>query len=301
MAHSENQVIEIIPSLLAGDTSFDTEAIPFCTLCVEVDERRIRFCIVRDENMECVWLEDYGFDTVLSKDDVFDRLKKIFTGHLLWSSNSWKNVRISINSHAFSLIPTLVFDEKVIGSYLSFAMGNAVPADEKVLYHEVPLVHASNVFSIPVLWYEWMINHFGSSHITFYHITSPLIIGALVSHAEQQELRIASVYFEKDFFTLIITESEQLVLCNRFRFSQPSELAYIILFALSQLNFLAEEIKVLCYGEVSAGADTFEELSRFFPNLLIGNGPTTLKYNKHCGDIPGHRYFGLFNTYLVSS
>ena len=301
MANSENQVIEIIPSLLAGDTSFNTDSIPYCTLCIEVDERRIRFCIVRDDNMECVWLEDYGFETVLSKDDVFERLKRIFTGHLLWSSNSWKNVCVAINSHAFSLIPSLVFDPEAIGDYLSFAMGNSVMADEKVLYHEVPLVHAYNVFSIPALWHEWMINHFGASHITFYHITSPLIIGALVSHAEQQELRIASVYFEKDFFTLLVTESENLILCNRFRFSQPSELAYVVLFALNQINFNPEEVKVLCYGEISTQSDNYLEMSRFFPNIQIGNGPTTLKYNKHCGDIPGHRYFGLFNTYLVSS
>jgi hypothetical protein len=157
------------------------------------------------------------------------------------------------------------------------------------------------VFSIPQIWYDWMINHFGSSSIAFYHITSPLIIGALVSHAEQQELRIVSIYFEKEYFTLIVSESQQLILCNRFRYSQTQELAYIILFTLNQLNLVPEEMKVLCYGEISSSSDAFTELSRFFPNLQIGNGPTTLKYSPQCADVPGHRYFGLFNTYLVSS
>ncbi|KAA6431478.1 DUF3822 family protein [Dyadobacter flavalbus] len=301
MAHSENQVIEVIPTLLVGDNSFDEASIPFCTLCIEVDERRIRFCIVRDENMECIWLEDYGFETVLNPNEIFEKLKKIFTGHLLWSSHNWKNVRIAINSHAFSLIPSIIFDKNAIRDYLEFALGNPVPEDEKVLYHELPLVHAYNVFSIPQIWYDWMINHFGSSSITFYHLTSPLIIGALVSHAEHEEFRIVSVYFEKDYFTLIITESQQLILCNRFRFSQFQELAYIILFTLSQLNFLPEEMKVICYGEITASSDTYTELSQFFPNLHIGNGPTTLRYSTQCAHVPGHRYFGLFNTYLVSS
>lgn len=301
MAHSDNQAIEVIPTLLVGDSSFDSDTIPFCTLCIEVDERRIRFCIIRDENMECIWLEDYGFQVVLSKSDVFERLKKIFTGHLLWSSNHWKNVRIAINSHAFSLIPKLIFDQDSIKDYLEFALGNAIPEDDRVLYHELPIVHANNVFSIPTLWYDWMINHFESSNIAFYHLTSPLIIGALVSHAEHQELRIASAYFEKDYFTLIISEGEQLILCNRFRFSQPQELAYIMLFTFNQLNFLPEEIKVLVYGEITLTSNLFMELSKFFPNLQIGKGPTTLKYSPQCSDISGHRYFGLFNTYLVSS
>ena len=301
MAYTDNQTIEIIPKLLVGNSSFDSDAIPFCTLCIEVDEKRIRFCIVRDENMECIWLEDYGFDTILSQSEVFERLKKIFTGHLLWSSNHWKNVRIAINSHAFSLIPKLIFDKNSVQDYLEFAIGGPLPADERVLYHEVPIVHAFNVFSIPVLWYDWMINHFQSSNITFYHLTSPLIIGALVSHAEQQELRIASAFFEKDYFTLIVSESQKLILCNRFRFSHPQELVYIMLFSLNQLNFLPEEMKVLVYGEVTPASDLFKELTKFFPDLKIGSGPTTLKYSPECRDIPGHRYFGLFNTYLVSS
>ncbi|PWJ56745.1 uncharacterized protein DUF3822 [Dyadobacter jejuensis] len=301
MAHTENQIIEVIPSLLAGDGSFDVDSIPFCTLCIEVDERRIRFCIVRDENLECVWIEDYGFDKVLTETEVFERLKRIFKGHLLWSSNSWLNVRIAINSRAFSLIPSILFEEHRIHNYLHFAMGAPVSADDKVLYHEVPLVHAHNVFCVPNLWYDWIVNHFSSSHISFYHITSPLIIGALVSHAENEEVKIVSLYFEVDHFTMIVTDTNRLVLCNRYRFEHASELAYIVLFALHQLNLSSEEVRVICYGEISMDSELVAELMRFFSNLSLGRGPTTLRYSKHCGDIPGHRYFGLFNTFLVSS
>ena len=301
MTQSDNQTIEIIPTLLVGDNTFDSESIPLCTLCIEIDERRIRFCIVRDENMECIWLEDYAFDKVLTQVEIFEKLQKIFTGHLSWSSNSWKSVRIAVNSHAFSLIPKLIFDKDVTRNYLEFALGNPISDDEVILYHELPIVHANNVFSIPVLWYDWMTNHFKSSNITFYHLTSPLIIGSLVSHAEHQEIRIASAYFEKDYFTFIVSEGQQLILCNRFRFSQPQELVYIMLFSLNQLNYLPEEIKVIVYGEIATTSDLFKELSKFFPNIQLGTGPTTLKYSPQCSNIPGHRYFGLFNTYLVSS
>lgn len=301
MAQPENQAIEIIPTLLVGDNSFDSDAIPFCTLCVEVDERRIRFCIVRDETMECIWLEDYNFDVVLDQGEIFERLKKIFTGHLLWSSNHWKNVRVSINSLAFSLIPTIMFEKDSAPSYLEFALGRPVQDDERVLYHEISLINAFNVFSIPKIWYDWIITHFESSTITFYHLTSPLIIGALVSHAEYQELKVVSIYLEKDYFTLVVTESQQLILCNRFKFSQPQELAYITLFTLNELNLLPEELRVFCYGDVTPFSESYVELARFFSNIQIGSGPRTLRYSRHCGDIPGHRYFGLFNTYLVES
>jgi hypothetical protein len=301
VANSENQVIEIIPTLLVGDNSFDSASIPLSTLCIEIDERRIRLCIVRDENMECIWLEDYAFETALGTDEVFEKLKRIFAGHMLWSSGNWKHVRIAVNSHAFSLVPSLFFDAGSASDYLSFALGTPVSNRDKVLFHDLPLIHAYNVFSVPVLWYDWIVNHFGNSSITFYHLSSPLIIGALVSHVEHQELRVASLYFEKDNFTLVVSESQQLILCNRFRYTQIPELAYIILFTLSQLNFSPEELKVLCYGEITASSEAYQELSRFFPNLQIGNRPATLKYSRQCAEVPGHRYFGLFNTYLVSS
>lgn len=301
MTQFDNQAIEIIPTLLVGDSAFDTEMIALCTLCIEVDERRIRFCIIKEENMECIWLEDYNFEKALSQEDLFEKLKRIFTGHLLWSSHHWKNVRITINSHPFCLIPRAVFDKESVNSYLEFALGHPVPANHRVLYHELLVVNAYNVFSIPNLWYDWMLNHFQNSSITFYHLTSPLIIGSLVSHAEYEEVRIASVFFEKDYFTLIITEGTQLILCNRFQFSQPQEIVYIILFTLNQVNIHQEEVSVLVYGEISMASNLFEELSRFFPNLKLGSRPSTLKYNTQCSEIPGHRYFGLFNTYLVSS
>ncbi len=301
MTHSDNQSIEVIPTLLVGDSSFGSEMIPLCTLCIEVDERRIRFCIVRDENMECIWLEDYSFEKALGQAEVFERLKKIFTGHLLWSSNHWKNVRISINSHAFSLIPRSVFDKESVKNYLEFALGDSVPYNERVLSHQLPIVNAYNVFSIPDLWYDWMINHFQHSSITFYHLTSPLIIGSLVSHAEHDEVRIVSAYFEKDYFTLSISEESKLILCNRFRFTQFQELVYIILFTLNQLNIQQDEVKLLVYGEITPTSDLYMELAKFFPNMQTGSGPMTLKYSPQCSEIAGHRYFALFNTYLVSS
>ncbi|KAA0993728.1 DUF3822 family protein [Dyadobacter aurulentus] len=301
MANSENQVIEIIPALLVGDSTFDQAAIPSSTLCIEMSDQNVRFCIVKEENMECIWLEDYALEQTLSEEEIFERLRRIFTGHMLWSSAEWKGVCISVNSTLFSLVPNVLFDPEKVGEYLSFSAGNPIADRDMVLYHDLPLVHAKNIFSIPRQWHEWIINHFRFSRVTFYHFTSPIITGALVSHVEQQEVRIASLCFEKDMFTLVVSESQRLILCNRFKFKEVQEMAYIVLFTLGQLGYEPEQMKVMCYGEVSASAEVFVELSHFFPHIQIGGRPTTLRYSSQCAEVPGHRYFGLFNTYLVSS
>jgi hypothetical protein len=298
---TESQTIGIIPTKMVGDNSFDATLIPTCTLCMELSELYVRFCIVRDENMECIWLEDYKFESLISNADAFDYVKKIISNHVLWSSSAWKHVRITINSNVFSLIPSLIFDAGSAHDYITFAKGKKVEASEMILYHEIPLVNAFNVFTVPAAWHNWLLKHFAASDVDFYHLSSPLIIGSLVSHAEYCEVRMMSIYVEKEYFTLTVTESDRLLYCNRIKYTHADELTYMVLFTLSELGLAPAQVHALCYGDIDLHAEIYVRLSTFLAEIKIGKGPTTLQYSQPCKEIGGHHYFGLFNTYLVSS
>lgn len=298
---TENQTIGVVPTLMVGDNSFDATSIPSCTLCIEVSEVYVRFCIIRDENMECIWLEDYKFESLISKTDAFEHVKKIINNHLLWSSTAWKHVRVTINYPVFSLIPSLIFDAKSACDYITFTKGKQMDASEIILYHEIPVVNAFNVFTVPAAWHSWLLTHFAATDVAFYHLSSALIIGSLVSHAEYQEVRMMSVYVEKEYFMLTITESDTLRYCNRIKYSHADELTYMVLFTLSELGLDPDHVHALCYGDIHVESETYLRLSEFLAEIKIGIGPTTLQYSQQCKEIGGHHYFGLFNTYLVSS
>lgn len=291
----------LIPTVKVAMEPFDADSTANCTLCLEIDESRFRFCFIDETNMTCVWLEDYAFDTFLRGDDYLRNLQTLVAEHPYLASERWRDVKVSVNTHAFTLIPASLFRKEYASDYLQLATGKPLRADFKVLYYLLPHVNAYTVFSMPSKWSDWLLNQYTWQSIEFYHLTSPLIIGTIVSHREFNEAKLVTLHLEEDYFTMIYSESEELRFCNRFAYQTPLEFTYLVLFSLNQLGVLPEEVKVKLYGEITPYSDLYSELSKFIPELQFGKNPSTLKYIDQFEDIPEHRYFGLLNSFLVLS
>ncbi|GAB2773695.1 DUF3822 family protein [Rhabdobacter roseus] len=293
--------MELQPTVKVADESFGIQDTSRCTLCIEIDDLRFRFCVVEEGTAHCHWLEDYASDTFMDDGEVLEKMKQIAAEHPFLSTDGWKNIRVAVNTNTFTLIPAAMFRKEYTAEYLRLALGRSVLPEDRVLYHYLPAVEAYNVFTIPTAWSEWLQEQYPLQNVAFYHLTSALITGGLASHQEYGDSRILSVYIEEDYLTLVFSKDQQLVFCNRFKYKNPGELTYLILFTLNALNYLPEEVKVYLYGEITPYAETYTELARFLPQLLFGKVPGRLHYFDQFEDIPEHRYFGLLNTYLVRS
>ena len=291
----------VLPTVKVADPDFDAKGIAQCTLCIEIDESRFRFCFIQSDSMRCLWLEDYAFDTFLNEDEYLGKLKSIAQHHPHLLSDQWKDVRVAVNTHDFTLIPVSLFRREYAGDYLQLATGHDSSENDRVLSHLVPYVNAQTIFTIPNQWSDWLLGLFPLQHIEFYHLTSPMVIGTVVSHNEYQEKKLLTVHMEENHFTLIYSDEKQLKFCNRFPYQNPLELTYLVLFSMNQLEVLPDEVKVKLYGEITPYSDVYTELAKFLPSLRFGKKPTTLAYTEGFEDIPEHRYFALLNTYLVQS
>ncbi|WP_373515768.1 DUF3822 family protein [Persicitalea sp.] len=291
----------LLPTVKVADPDFDIKSIAQCTLCIEIDESRFRFCFVQANSMRCLWLEDYAFDTFLNEEEYLDKLKIIADEHPFLTSDQWKDVRVSVNTHDFTLIPTALFRREYAGEYLQLATGSEALDKNRVMSHLLPYVNAHTIFTIPTQWSDWLLGLFPLQHIEFYHLSSPMIIGTIVSHSEYREQKLVTIHMEENYFTLIYSDDKKLKFCNRFQYQSPLELTYLVLFSMNQLEVLPDEIKAKLYGEITPFSDVYIELAKFLPSLQFGNNPTTLAYTNGFEDIPEHRYFGLLNTYLVQS
>jgi hypothetical protein len=291
--------MNIQPTVKVVDGTLGAPDPQTCTLCIEIDEVRFRFCAVEEEQLQCRWLEDFASDTFLQDGDVLRKMKKIVAGHPFLGSDGWKAIRVVVNTNAFTLVPAALFRKEYCVKYLELVLGRALQTDYRVMHQYLPEVDAYNVFSIPSAWSDWLLGQYPFQTIEFYHLTSPLIFGALASHQQYQETRILSACFEDNTLTLLLTEPGQLLYCNRFTYGTSAEVAYLVLFALNQLGFLPEQVKLYLYGEITPYADTYTELARFLPQMYFGQSPAGLNYPPDFEDIPGHRYFGLLNTRLM--
>lgn len=291
----------LLPTVKVADPDFDAKSIAQCTLCIEIDESRFRFCFIQADSMRCQWLEDYAFDTFLNEEEYLGKLKSIAQEHPYLLSDQWKDVRVAVNTHDFTLIPVSLFRREYASDYLQLATGHRLSEKDRVLSHLIPYVNAQTIFTIPNQWSDWLLGLFPLQPIEFYHLSIPMAIGTVVSHSEYQEKKLITVHMEENHFTLIYSDDKQLKFCNRFPYQSPLELTYLVLFSMNQLEVLPDEVKVKLYGEITFYSDVYTELAKFLPSLRFGKKPTTLSYTEGFEDIPEHRYFALLNTYLVQS
>jgi hypothetical protein len=273
---------QMVPTVKVAHDPFDEKSIAQCDLCIEIDESRFRFCFIESESKRCVWLEDFAFDTILSQKEYLHRLVNLVKEHPYLSSDQWKKVRVAVNAPEFTMIPAPLFRREYAGDYLQLATGRPISNELRILYYQLTSIDAFTVFTIPNHWSDWLLSQYPLQDIEFYHLTNPLIVGALAYQLQGKEPRLLTVHLEESYFTLIYIESQKLKFCNRFHHQNPTELTYLILFAMSQL-----------------GVHT--ELSRFLPHIRFGSNPTSLSYISAFDDLPEHRYFGLMNTFLVQS
>lgn len=294
LAHSQ-----LRPTVKVAQETFDSTRINRCTLCIEIDETRFRFCFVEEAPPRFVWLEDYAFDTFLNENEYLEKLKTLVAEHPFLPSDQWKDIRVSVNTSAFTMIPAPLFRKEYTADYLRLATGGPARPDSRVLFQHLPPVDAYTLFTMPGPWSDWLLGQYPMQSIEFYHFTSPLIIGALASHAEHESPRLVTIHLEANHFILIFTDKGSLKFCNRFPYQNASEMTYLVLFSLNQLQLLPDEVKVLLYGEVTPYSELYTELARFIPNLYFGHHPRTVQYIDEFEDIPEHRYFGLLNTFFL--
>lgn len=299
----ENTIVAqgLSPTVKVASPDFDEKRLSGATLCIEIDATRFRFCVVKSETLECQWLEDYAFDTFLNEGEYLAKVKTIVSEHPFLTSDQWKDVRVAVNTDAFTLVPVSLFRREYAADYLKLATGTPLQSHDRVFSQQLPYVNAQVIFTVPVRWADWLLGLFPLQNVSFYHLASALVIGAVVSHSEYDQSRLLTVHIENNHFSIIYTQDKALQLCNRFPYRNALELTYLVLFCMNQLQILPDDTHVRLYGEVTPFSDVYTELARFLPHLRFGRNPSTIRYIEAFEDIPEHRYFGLLNTYLITS
>lgn len=262
------------------------------TLHLEIGEFRLRlFCEYQNQ---CIWLEDFTSDVFLSDDDVLENLKLLAFDHPVLSVTNWKAIYIVVNLEAFTLVPEALFRKEYVARYLQLTLGHGVLPANKPLFEHLPHPNCYCIFQIPQSWWNFFQDHFALQQLTFSHISSTLIAGALLP-AENEKPQLL-VYVQEGHLYAVVSEKAQLLLCNRYRFQNAEEATFFVLSCLNELDFLPEGVVVTLSGETTPFSGLYAELSRFLPGIRFARKPTRLTYPEVFDDLPDHRYFALLHS-----
>jgi hypothetical protein len=287
------------PTFVIGSTDISVEMATRSLLGLEMSKDRFRFLVV-EPGGQCVRLEEYSFPSLLNERSLADGLADICREHPVLSAPAWGKLIVSVNTSAFTLIPSPLFRKEYAANYLAFMRGSALPTHEFASAYEHADAGYYSVFNVEHTLTDFLAHTYPLQPTTLVHQTSALAQAAL--RAERQQLGLPSVtlYFEEEFVTILHRADGQLRYLNRFGYKNAQDLTYYVLYVLEELRLSPAAIALRLYGEITPYAERYVELAKFLPNLTIGQMPPGLRLTADFDDLPEHRFMSLYGLALLN-
>ncbi len=287
------------PTVTIQADSFNPARTNESVLCLEIGRDQLRV-LVQDSRGRAVYLEDYTFPVLLMNQPLTGLLPAVFSHHRVLSAGPWQEIRVSVNSPSFTLVPQLLFRKEYAGSYLALMRGSALPAHEFAQAYAHEAEGFLSVFHLEHPLADYFSEVYPLQPLTYVHQVSALIQATADLDRRALTPDTVYLYFEDEFVTIIHRKNHQLQYCNRFGYKHVPDLAYYILYVLDEQQLSPTTTVVSLYGEITPFSDAYAELNRFLSHLSFGRTPPGLSLAAEFSDLPDHRYLSLYGLGLMS-
>jgi hypothetical protein len=230
-------------------------------LSVQITLTGLSFLITHISSGEALYFSEKTFDTSRTPEEILPELESAFSTHNELSQ-SFDEVKLIYASHAYTLVPTALFDENKLSDYLKFncrilandfiAFDHVENNDIKVVY--VPWVNINN----------YLFDRFG----TFQYFNSISILLKLLLDVEKYSpTSTAYIHLLNDRFDLMILANGKLELCNTYSFRTPEDLIYYILFSFEQLKLNPDTVVTKVFGNIDRDDPNYEIIYKYVRNV----------------------------------
>ncbi|WP_460671814.1 DUF3822 family protein [Larkinella ripae] len=287
------------PTVAIREESFDISMTDSYQLCLEMSHEHFRFCVIEPEQRQCFWLEDYTFPSLLTESPLLPSLRSIYQNHPVLQSSYWKTIQVSVNSPAFTLIPSSLFRKEYAAQYLQLVRGNPLTLSEHALAypHRKEEFHA--VFSVDNALSDWLSATYPLQQLNVIHQASALIQATSLTDSVLDSSQKLTLNFEDESVTVVFRKAGQFLFCNRFAYKNSTDLVYYILYVINELKTEPSEVQLVLFGEITPFAEIYSSLEKFLPHIRFGSVPPGLQLAPAFDDVPEHRYFSLFGNTLI--
>lgn len=208
--------------------------------------------------------------------------------------NSFKSANCCVAHNKFSLIPNSLFDENKKESLLGF--NHEVKEDDEIFSNTLHHLDAKNLFTVSKDLVSEIRKQF--PNVNFAHSSTAFIEGLLVQNKNNSGKKVFADFFS-DYFEIVILDGRELLFSNAFNYKAPEDIAYYILFVYEQLHLNPEKIELILSGEIEKTAKEHSLLYTYIRNVQFASLPESFNYSYKFDEIPSHKFFSLFNQYLL--
>ena len=156
---------------------------------------------------------------------------------------------IIIHSNNLStFVPTALFDEEYLGSYLQF--NTKVFETDFFAYDELGNYEMNNVYIPYVNMNNYFIDQFGTFD---YKHANTILVNKLLDLSKNNQESKMFVHVSDTHFEIVVIQNQKLQLYNTFEYKTPGDFIYYILFTAEQLFLNPENFKLELLGKITEG------------------------------------------------
>lgn len=172
---------------------------------------------------------------------------------------------IIIHSNNLStFVPTALFDEEYLGSYLQF--NTKVFETDFFAYDELANYEMNNVYIPYVNMNNYFIDQFGTFD---YKHANTILVNKLLDLSKNNEERKMFVHVSGNHFEIVVIQNQKLQLYNTFDYKTPEDFIYYILFTAEQLHLNPENFKLELLGKITQDDALFTIAYKYVRNTNL--------------------------------
>ena len=230
-------------------------------LSIQVRLDGLSYCCIDTLNNKILSFDDIQFDNDKSK--IEDLYALAFRKHPQLNSG-YDEVTVLHDSNLSTFVPTALFDEQFLGSYLQY--NTRVFETDFFAFDAIETYQINNVYIPYVNINNLFVDVFGTFQ---YKHCNTFLVSKLLDLSKNVDEKKMFVHMHKGQFEIIVVQNQKLLLFNSFEYKTPEDLTYFLLFTAEQLNLNPEHIKLEFLGAISEEDAFYKMAYHYIRNVSL--------------------------------
>lgn len=228
-----------------------------------VSQTGFSFCEIDTLNATILSFNEVIFETLTQPNAIEDLYAKAFTESALLQSK-FDEVVIIHDNNLSCFVPTALFDENFLGSYLQY---NAkVFETDFFAFDSLDTYEMKSVFIPFVNINNTCIDQFGSFD---YKHSSSILVSKLLAISKNNDSKKMFVHLQDNHFEIIVVQNQKLLLYNSFDYKTPEDVIYYILFTAEQLLLNPENFLLEFLGKINEESDIYAIVYKYVRHVSL--------------------------------
>jgi hypothetical protein len=176
----------------------------------------------------------------------------------------YDEITIIHSNNLSTFVPTALFDEEYLGSYLQF--NTKVFETDFFAFDELANYEMNNVYIPYVNMNNYFIDQFGTFD---YKHANTILVNKLLDLSKNNEEQKMFVHISDSHFEIVIIQNQKLQLYNSFEYKTPEDFIYYILFTAEQLHLNPETFKLELLGKISEDDSLYSITFKYIRNTQL--------------------------------